>query len=132
MEAKELRISNWVWDSITQKPIKVNGELIRWKEQNDKSLNSNPFDIGNIPLTEEWLLKFGKTELGILIQSHDYPHGDLYVDYDDNGTNLRLKNCREGLEFGVELKYVHQLQNLYHALTGKELEEKELTIKETV
>jgi hypothetical protein len=64
-----------------------------------------------ILLTEEWLLMFGfdKTSLhyfkkdGIIIQAED--------DYFE---------CFLG-SVVVKLQYVHQLQNLYFALTGKEL-----------
>jgi hypothetical protein len=68
-------------------------------------------DFEPIPLTEEWLVKFGfdKTSLhylkknGIIIQSED--------DYFE---------CLLGIVI-VKLQYVHQLQNLYFALTGEEL-----------
>jgi hypothetical protein len=77
-----------------------------------------------IPLTEDWLLKFGfvhsKTD-----KSNVYKLGSIF----------RFVYCFEGkfkgkdmLMFGnIQLDkknhlYVHQLQNLYFALTGEELE----------
>ena len=66
-----------------------------------------------IPLTEEWLLKFGFKWDGI--------------SYRDNGRYSIIKTKR-GFDFGFEwedyntpIDYVHQLQNLYHALKGEEL-----------
>ena len=64
-----------------------------------------------VPLTEEWLLRFG-FELRAA--------GSEFV-----GHNMILHNWlvdREYVSWGtVKLKYVHQLQNLYFALTGEEL-----------
>lgn len=73
-----------------------------------------------IPLTEEWLLKFGfekeydkfmfsKDKLTILIREHDTfnPNGRVYWN------SWTIKECQP--------EYVHQLQNLYFALTGEEL-----------
>ncbi len=72
-----------------------------------------------IPLTEEWLIKFG------LNKTVDHPARKLYENddicplwfSDKKGINdfyaSRVRIC--------ECKYVHQLQNLYFALTGEEL-----------
>lgn len=63
-----------------------------------------------IPLTEEWLIKFGYKK---------YPHGDAlflpgHLVWVCNDLFIDDKN-------GIVLKYVHQIQNLYFALTSKEL-----------
>lgn len=72
------------------------------------------------PLTEEWFEKFGlidKTE----IQHNKYPFGKykdtssfggIAINYENNGIQIMPKK---------EIKYVHELQNLYFALTGEEL-----------
>jgi len=39
---------------------------------------------------------------------------------------IQHKDCNDYLHFTTQIKYVHQLQNLYFALTGKELEFKTL------
>lgn len=60
--------------------------------------------IHPIPLTEEWLVRLGiyKQEFGI------WNNGDaIYFSY--------------GLEKDIEIKSVHQLQNLFFSLSGKEL-----------
>ncbi len=95
MKANELRIGNYVYDNL--------GGVLKIK---GISLDSTLSHIKPIPLTEEWLLKFGlmsiKTELGF------WNNGDaIYFSY--------------GFEKSIELKYLHQLQNLYFALTGEEL-----------
>ena len=87
-----------------------------------------------IPITPEWLERLGFEKVG------------NYYDLDFNGGGLRflsdLDGCRlfTGSEYSLTIamdydtceipntpKYIHQLQNLYHALTGQELTVKELT-----
>jgi len=69
-----------------------------------------------IPLNEEWLLKFGfvrdKLEVRTFYKGDFEIYLPIFLQYKD----LVLNKC----------KHVHQLQNIYHALTGKELTIKEL------
>lgn len=75
-----------------------------------------------ITLTEEWLLRFG----------FDYKEG-CYLHNHETAWESLTGSLKEGkLHFygnsggiGQPLKYVHQLQNLYHALTGEELQLKD-------
>ena len=79
-----------------------------------------------IPLTEEWLVKFG--------WGKDTEYDNTYLDntslkhnimiYDTLNKVFMLETNSDTIEFN-HIKYVHQLQNLYHALTGNELEIKE-------
>ncbi|MGI9582628.1 hypothetical protein ACR1PO_15640 [Chryseobacterium sp. RRHN12] len=89
-----------------------------------KGVDSN--DISAIELTEDWLLKFG-----FLI---DYMNKDILICayYGNNPVTkdyiLELKNVGDGWFYRngyFKMKYVHQLQNLYFALTGEELKIKE-------
>ncbi len=98
---------------------KIPAQVEKWEE-----FNTN--DLSEITLTKEWLLKFG------FIKDDEYDK--CYNKILENGFYL----C--GIGFGVNnekydvfltdsnnneltiVKYVHQLQNLYFALTGKELE----------
>lgn len=81
---------------------------------------SKPNDFEPIPLTPEWLERFGFEVYG----------SEPYWKYAD-GINGMFKNNRFRLftfqTHGdyVPVDYVHQLQNLYFALTGQELELKE-------
>jgi hypothetical protein len=84
-----------------------------------------PSCLKPIPLTEEWLLKFGFnttfekiTEIQINENENEVLYYDisekcmsLYVPVHYEDTSLIFNHC----------KYVHQLQNLYFALSGKEL-----------
>ena len=82
-------------------------------------------ELEPIPLTEEWLLKFGfhkhhgeyynETiaiwEKGYLWYFSIYPLEDMEDELPDMSAHRT----------GHYVKCVHQLQNLYHALTGEEL-----------
>lgn len=112
MEANEFRLGNIIRT--------VGGVLPYWQiyEEDMMHIFSN-FDTGNynsyepIPLTEEWLLKFGFEKIG---------GWDDYEGYIKDEVEIAL-NEKYPFEnyLQKELKHVHQLQNLYFALTGKEL-----------
>jgi hypothetical protein len=125
MKAQELRLGNYIF--IDEEEIVVtgiNGNTIHWKDGFDMT-GMTGSKLTGIPLTEDWLLKFGfkkgeyewfeklydsQEEVGLIsynIDSHRTAIG--YVDGEDSGFA------------GYEIKYVHQLQNLYFALTGNEL-----------
>jgi hypothetical protein len=82
-----------------------------------------------IPLTEEWLYKFGFEDIDK--RDHDYntytdSNHDYYLQIDNrrkDGKYSILDNSFDDLrDFSmVDVIYVHQLQNMYFALTGEEL-----------
>ena len=78
-------------------------------------------EIQPIPLSKEWLLRFGF-------------YFDLKTKYDGywkkykEGFEIRIYKFEDYFEYGwqlghdpIKIMYVHQLQNLYFALTGLEL-----------
>jgi hypothetical protein len=82
--------------------------------------------ISGIPLTEEWLLRFGFEKHkkfdcyenvyhleGFYVSLGEYDNIFSDVWDDDNGNPINIK-CYEQI-------YIHQLQNLYFAMTEKEL-----------
>lgn len=95
--------------------------------------------IDPIPLAEEWLLKFGFTKytwcndcafiklhrkhLYLRFFNEKWTCQSRHVKKDKDGYYLG-ENKNEILPVG-KLKYVHQLQNLYFGLTGKELKLKQ-------
>jgi hypothetical protein len=86
-------------DGIMTEPINYEGE--RFVEQITKP----------IPLTEEWLVKFGLFKKGdCFIINHNFK-----IDF------MGCVYCKSDF-IGVKCHHLHQLQNLYFALTGKELE----------
>ena len=112
---EELRIGNYVSINRIERKVK-NTDFI----QASFELKLNP-----IKLTEEWLLKFGfdlitkgSDESGYIKEY--YLLDNLTIVYDEN---FDLSICSDlGIcPFLKNFKLVHQLQNLYFALTGEEL-----------
>lgn len=118
MKAKELRIGNIV--SIFGIEQHIITEL----------KNTIYVDLNPIPITEEWLLKFGFT---IYFKKWKNDKKEIYLISEANGIGLCynkidndwevwLLNCDYELRFMLRwIKHVNQLQNLYFALTGEEL-----------
>ena len=117
MNAKELRIGNWV-NVGESKPFQVTGIF---KEYIWALVSETDFplkDVKPIPLTTEWLERFGLKQSGYndedkaIYQIRD--HGVWILQ------NIVTKKFSID-QYEIEIKYVHQLQNLYFALTGEEL-----------
>lgn len=122
MKTNELRLGNWVHDG-SRFPMQVVGifdnDVYLDFEGNEGDVwecgleGAKPFEID-----QEWLIKFGFEEDG-----PDW----YYLSTKDRFTNIGYsysvnKNIFEVNEWEVvNVKYVHQLQNLYFALTGEEL-----------
>jgi hypothetical protein len=111
----ELRIGNWVYpfDDINLVDSK---NILRDCIQVQPKDFENTTHLEPIPLTEEWLERFGFEN-----RNRDYFKGSFCVQYAD-----RIFDHNNIFFFGyngnsIEIKYVHQLQNLYFALTGEEL-----------
>ncbi len=137
MKASELRIGNWIHspisDPLMPRPIKGDFKVEAWHihAMFQFELVSDMWDNAiPIPISTGWLKKLGF----------------LSVREEDNNGNLNYWNKEKDASVDVEptistnkiehlfyyrvhekvrrkpLQYVHQLQNLYFALTGKELE----------
>jgi hypothetical protein len=86
--------------------------------------------IEPIPITEEWLLKFGYNCVNNTKMVFKLYHNDENADFSslilkEVGNNpiwvYSVNNRWTINPFPIDLKYVHQLQNIYFALTGEEL-----------
>jgi hypothetical protein len=115
MKANELRIGNIV---LRKEFLHSNLENCRFDKIVVTHNDINACHIYNrhfepIPLTEEWLLKFG-----FVTNPYEdrYEKGTIHIECDKTkgATYLWIENM-------PHIKYVHQLQNLYFALTGEEL-----------
>tara|TARA_R110000822_G_scaffold158970_1_gene298474 strand:+ start:1535 stop:1882 length:348 start_codon:yes stop_codon:yes gene_type:complete len=113
MKANELRIGNWV--NVLDRDYEVTAVL-------ERGINCGLVGclyslVKPIPLTEEWLLRFGfENVLNVGI----YRKGALDVDYAGGLECLSFSIIDSNYDFTI--KHVHQLQNIHHALTGEELE----------
>ena len=107
MKASELRIGNY----YNQFGYET---LASWVTMKD--LESAPIDqlwCKPIPITEEWLLRFGFEDTGCL----RFKKGIWDVAFMSDST-IYFRFDKQNI---AELKHVHQLQNLYQALTGEDL-----------
>lgn len=118
MKATELRIGNLVYDggSITQLSLADFYNMYL-----DDKCEFKP-----ITLTEEWLVKFGFIEHEVVKCLYNKKHNGFEIDITiegDNVLDIQLSSTNiSGAYPNKELfKYVHQLQNIYFALTGEEL-----------
>lgn len=109
LKANELRVGNYV---------KGIGYNISWLVEGIESeyiYSSKSWRLLNcfegIPINEEWLFKFG-FECIFTHDDHHYYNGFLALDIDFQPFDYDIR---------YYIKYVHQLQNLYFALTGEEL-----------
>lgn len=132
MVLNELRIGNWIDSSMCghastfSKIGMVSQEgWIGLQQEGTLSMNGTSKNfISPIPLTEEWLVKFG------FVYTMDY---DEYrykekthwfnIQFDEiDGERIYIFG-KDNMS-DVKIEYVHQLQNLYFALAGEELEQK--------
>lgn len=85
-----------------------------------KNANSIIFeDLNPIELTEARLLQLGftkdeKTSFTIIADK------GAKFEWDEKNSQIVLMDCAEGI-IGQSIKYVHQFQNIYYYLTGKDL-----------
>jgi hypothetical protein len=121
MKASELRLGNLVMDG--KEIEQVNARMI-------DMLVKIEADFDPIPLTEEWLLKLGFKQCGYEMLS--WKHETLLPSFNLDGINwadfdepdYQFLNYKVADEI-LRIDYVHQLQNLYFALTGEELKQQE-------
>lgn len=113
MKATELRIGNFIFLGKRVLKIEPNHISNLYYDKETEKL------VSPIPLTEEWLLKFGFYDwIDVLDGSFNWKKG--YVNLSVYEIIGFCFNYDDGNEY-INIKYVHQLQNLYFALTGEEL-----------
>lgn len=122
MKASDLRIGNYVIDNGDIS--KVTPYLISELYESDR------FWVKPIELTEDLLVKCGfmfehnyfkKGELDVNYCLKYYPHLVGYYFYIEYNNGPNEKDIAQYYPISSTYKYLHQLQNLYFALTGEEL-----------
>ena len=116
----DLRIGNYY--SYDDDAIKLDGSLLATYLQNDTDLYLYP-----ILLTEQWLFKFGFIKYGKLHDS--YKLNPFIVELGILGNHYTFRKIMNKDESMLlkEMKYVHELQDLYKDLKGYELQVSYLT-----
>ena len=119
MKANELRIGNMINSYGKDRLMEHNDfSVFALYESKKEEPPYNP-----IPLTEEWLLKFGF--------KRSPANNSIYLPVPELKAEIHYEMfrkqlvcvlyCSTGSFIPNDIKYVHQLQNLYFALTGEEL-----------
>lgn len=116
MQANELRIGNWVniQGEFDSKIHSIeNGRL--WCKDGEQMICSTVFRFHAIPLTPEVLEKCGALDF----ECH-WELGDIHLTW---GSRIVAtgERCSISVVGSPHVQYLHQLQNLYFALTNNEL-----------
>lgn len=140
MEARELRLNNYVlcqWteeefsdeqnDYIDIKKEKV-GKVVQLdstgtqnysiyvETKSDEGVPIEDFDqILPIPLTQDWLIRFGFTKIPKMRDDLVFRKG--FFEYWLEDSDMYFKD----VVIEEDIKYAHQLQNLYLSIVGEEL-----------
>lgn len=103
IDPEELRIGNYL-NVIGITPVKITAAHIL-------AISLGDSQYSPIPLTDEWLVNMGFNKRS--------PEGYWY---DLNRISINIPTIEyKNNWIEINLQYVHQLQNLYFALTGEEL-----------
>ena len=114
MKASELRTGNWYNEFGMPKQADA---LLIVKLSQIEHAGKIAIDVSPIPLTEEWLLKFGFEK-----PAHSWCGKIFHLSAWDNfPLNWCVAMNKNNAVVVLKLKYVHSLQNLYFALCGEEL-----------
>lgn len=126
MNSNELRIGNLLLYKADMVSVAMVGEFgIRAVRGNFLiSAKFSTPDLEPIYLTEEWLVRFGflKSKFSERWIQERISEGFTIFDLTERLDGFELTINSGEFCTGLILKYVHQLQNLYFALTGQELE----------
>jgi hypothetical protein len=120
VKASELRIGNWV--NFEYKGQNMGNVFI--EIQNFRGLDGDYQEKGNykyspITPTEDWLINFGfseKTELEFI--DRYFIDDEFSIDYN---RAHKYYQFNVGYEFSIQINSIHQLQNLYYAISLIEL-----------
>ena len=115
LKANELRIGH-----LVEINMPITNKIISIDVYHISGLKKNKGYFKPIPLTEEWLFKFGffTIKAGKLI---DATLPNFRFSLHKSGNYDGFLFCEKN-NIIINIDYVHQLQNLYFALTNKELE----------
>ena len=119
IQAKELRLGNLT--NLGEVKVIEYPNLFYVVDEDNVSFKSTWAKIEPIPLTEEWLVKFG-------FVAHEHYEGNYNI-ISNSKQRFLIRTRTDVVQIRLNGRpiinkmpeYVHQLQNLYFALTGEEL-----------
>lgn len=134
IKASELRIGNYFHPMSKNVEVQIPASAVIHQvgsvdkfgnisviEHDAKTITLTTKEISPIPLTPELLKKIGfdTSENGTL---YIQVGNTTYLEYQDGHWSVTPETWRGTLiDFWGEVKYLHQLQNLYYSLSGEEL-----------
>ena len=121
MKANELRIGNWVeYNGYIYQIAELRSKLIQedsvYLVSKEREAWTEYDKLKPIPLTEEWLFKFGF----IQIHENNFQDFECEIMVDLFNEKIHIISAMPWKQLN-HIKYVHQLHNLYFALTNEEL-----------
>jgi len=122
MHPSELRLTNYVYDVFDKSAV---NNITTLGFEGFQAINNyircnQPISLmyKPIPLTEEWLTKLGFKSLEYReFWGHGYFYKGIIIYIENNEFRFYYQTNRAYTIY----EYVHELQNLYQSLTGKEL-----------
>lgn len=126
IKAQEIRLGNiYSYADWKQEEMGKLENVFRWGKHHFETELDKLDQYNPIPLTEEWLKKFG-------FEKTDNCNKDTWPDFKFNGiiiiSNIHGHYVWDSSQKRVSIYYVHQLQNLYFALTQNELKSTEILL----
>jgi len=123
MKAKELRLGNLIYVKYDGINPQTKIRKVSLATISEVTRDGNDISYKPIPLTEEWLVKFGFYGKYKSVNTQ-WSLGGFSIQQESNvdeehNTIPTEQRFHYNWDFVVE--YVHSLQNLYFALTGEEL-----------
>lgn len=127
IDIKELRIGNWVYENHLGKKDTVASIYSNGYVQLNVMRSSSNLDyISPISLTPEILEKCGFVKLSYNRGNAKttYIYGGAFEICFASNNHITTYICATNSEYDIKVncKYLHQLQNIFYDLTGKELE----------
>lgn len=122
IQANELRIGSWVLTKNLYAKVEgiVDSENISIAIDGYNSLNLSINQIKPIKLTEDNIISCGFRHIGLYDNVYHSDNFRIYLNKKLKIGLLKLDHDSDQLE--IEIRSVHQLQNVYFILTGEELE----------
>lgn len=127
MKASELRIGNYI-NLIGSRQgivleVRTNHARIKYElEGKEKQSHVEYENLEPIPLTEEWLLRLGGIFWHNEGKHSQWQIGHTVLIFGNLKDGFRLLDGSDQTNWSKVYKHVHEIQNLYFALCGEELE----------
>lgn len=131
IQPNELRLGNYVSQlgavcQVVAVSAKINDSVYISQLGDTRSEGFTPESIDPIPLSDEWLAKFGFDDDGFRQYTLLNWGVKVVESLASKGSWIIYQGFLRQFQEIAEVQYIHQLQNLYFALTGEELKLNEL------